>query len=71
MRDTYAATGKEVNIRKVTVWIDTESFLIRKMVEESKPLPGQRSRDITSFEPRANPTLQDASFKFIPPEPKL
>ena len=65
--DVYGATGREVNIRKVTVWIDTESFLIRKMVEESKPLPGQRARDITIYEPRANPTLQVASFKFTPP----
>jgi outer membrane lipoprotein-sorting protein len=65
--DVYSATGKEVNIRKVTVWIDTDSFLIRKMVEESKPLPGQRNRTTTSYEPRANPTLEDASFRFMPP----
>jgi outer membrane lipoprotein-sorting protein len=67
MSDVYAATGKEVNIRKATVWIDTESFLVRKMEEEAKSLPGQRNRIITSYEPRANPTLDDASFKFTPP----
>jgi outer membrane lipoprotein-sorting protein len=67
LSDVYAATGKEVNIRKVTIWIDAESFLIRKLVEESKPLPGQRSRKITIYEPRANPTLDDAKFKFTPP----
>lgn len=65
--DVYAATGNEVNIRKVTVWIDTRSFLVRKMVEEFSAPPGQRSRTITSYEPRANPTLDNASFKFTPP----
>ncbi len=65
--DVYAATGKEVNIRKVTLWIDTESVLIRKMTEEFKALPGQRNRTITSFEPRVNPTLEDAKFAFTPP----
>lgn len=65
--DTYTATGKEVNIRKVTLWIDADSFLVRKMVEEFKAPPGQRLRTITTFEPRANATLEDASFKFTPP----
>lgn len=65
--DVYSATGKEVNIRKVTVWIDTDSFLVRKMVEEWKALPGQRNRTTTSYEPRPNPTLSDAQFKFTPP----
>jgi len=68
--DTYGATGKEVNVHRVTVWIDSESFLVRKMLEEWKPLPGQRSRDTTTFEPQANPTLDAGRFKFAPPEPK-
>jgi outer membrane lipoprotein-sorting protein len=67
--DTYGATGREVNIHKVTVWIDAESFLVRKMLEEWKPLPGQRSRVTTSYEPRANPTLEEEKFKFRPPAP--
>jgi Predicted periplasmic protein (DUF2092) len=68
MSDVYAATQREVNIRKVTVWIDTDSLLVRKMIEESKALPGQRSRTITSYEPQANPSLQETSFKFVPPQ---
>jgi len=67
LSDLYTATGHEVNIRKATVWIDADSFLIRKMVEESKASPGQRSRKITIFEPQANPALDDAKFKFTPP----
>ncbi len=68
--DVYAATGKEVNVHKVTVWIDAESFLVRKMLEEWKALPGQRSRYTTTFQPQANPLLDAARFKFAPPEQK-
>jgi len=65
--DVYAATGREVNVRKMTVWIDADSFLIRKIVEEWKPLPGQVSRTTTTFEPQANPLLDASRFKFTPP----
>jgi outer membrane lipoprotein-sorting protein len=66
-KDVYAATGREVNLRKMTVWIDDESLLIRQIVEEWKPLPGQISRVTTTFEPQANPVLDDDRFKFTPP----
>lgn len=62
--DTYAASEKEVNVRKATVWIDTESFLVRKMLEVWDPLPGQRSRVTTTFEPQQNPVLGQTAFKF-------
>jgi outer membrane lipoprotein-sorting protein len=65
--DVYAATGKEVNIHRVTVWIDAETFLVRRMREEYKALPGSVSRTTTSFHPTANPTLNEARFKFSPP----
>jgi outer membrane lipoprotein-sorting protein len=68
--DLYGRTGKEVNVHKITVWIDAESLLIRKVLEEWKTLPGNRSRTITTFEPKANPSLEDSRFKFAPPEPK-
>lgn len=68
--DVYAATGKEVNVHRVTVWIDAESFLVRKMLEEWKTIPGQRWRDTTTFEPQANPALDASRFKFAPPVPK-
>lgn len=69
-RDIYVATGKEVNIRKMTLWIDSESLLIRKVVEQSKALPGQINRRTTTLEPQANPTLDEARFRFTPPVPK-
>jgi outer membrane lipoprotein-sorting protein len=62
--DVYTATGREVNVRAVTVWIDAESYLVRKVLEEWKPLPGQRNRLITTFDPQANPALDEARFRF-------
>ena len=66
--DVYGATGREVNKRKVTVWIDRESFLIRKVVEEFEAPPGQRKRIITTFEPQMNPLLDNVNFQFTPPK---
>lgn len=66
--DTYAATGKEVNLHRVTVWIDRESFLVRRMREEWKTRPGETSRTTTNFEPQPNPKIDEARFRFAPPE---
>jgi len=66
-RDVYAATQKEVNVRKMTVWIDAESLLIRKVVEQWKALPGQISRMTTTYEPKANPSLEEGRFRFTAP----
>jgi outer membrane lipoprotein-sorting protein len=66
----FYGTGKEVNIHRLIVWIDAESFFIRKAVEEWKTLPGQVSRVTTTFEPQANPLLDESKFRFAPPEPK-
>jgi len=66
-RDVYAATGREVNTRKLTVWIDVDSLLIRKAREEWRPLPGQRSRNTYVYEPQANPAIDDSRFQFNPP----
>jgi outer membrane lipoprotein-sorting protein len=63
--DTYSASGKEVNIHKTTVWIDGDSFLVRKMLEVWDPLPGQRNRMTTIFEAQQNPALDEVRFKFV------
>jgi outer membrane lipoprotein-sorting protein len=68
MSDMYAATGREVNIRKATIWIDTDSSLVRQVKEEWKPLPGHRSRVTTTFQPQANPTINESKFRFVAPE---
>ena len=64
--DTYGATGRQTNGRKLIVWIDADTLLIRRLVEERTPLPGQISRTTTTFEPQANPTLEDSRFRFTP-----
>jgi hypothetical protein len=69
-RDVYAATSKEVNVRKMTVWIDADSLLIRKVVEQWKALPGQISRMTTTYEPQANPTIEESRLRFTPPAPR-
>jgi outer membrane lipoprotein-sorting protein len=66
--DLYAQTGKKVNVRNLTVWIDSTSYLIRKILEEAPAAPGTLNRTTTTFDPRANPTLSDDTFKFIPPK---
>jgi len=67
--DVYTATGHEVNIRKVIVWIDTDTLLIRQVFEDTpKGTPvGQFTQTTTTFDPHANPKLEDASFRFEAP----
>jgi len=65
--DSYAASGKEVNVRKMTLWIDAESFLLRQVREEWPPVGGTATRMTTTYEPRANPTIEPEKFRFIPP----
>lgn len=69
-RDVYAATGREVNIHKLSVWIDKQTFLIIKIYEgppKGTP-PAQAMYSTTTFDPVANPQLNEASFKFDAPE---
>ena len=69
--DVYGATGREVNIRNLTISFDVQSLLIRKLVVEPKDtIPGQINRRTTTFESQANPTLDASRFKFVPPGPK-
>jgi outer membrane lipoprotein-sorting protein len=67
-KSVYGATGHVSNVRAMTVWIDVDTLLVRRVLEDPTP-PGEKvvSRTTTSFEPQANPTLDDAVFKFTPP----
>ena len=67
-KDVYGATGRESNVRRMTVWIDAESLLIRKVVEVPKDvLPGHVDKTTTTFEPQANPAPDESRFRFTPP----
>jgi len=71
-KDVYAGTKREVNVRQMTVWVDTESLLIRKVVEESPKgtTAATMVRTTTTFEPQANPSLEDSRFPFVAPVAK-
>lgn len=68
-KSVYGATGYEHNIRPVTVWIDAETLLVRKVVEDTAQgaAPGWVQRTTTTFEPQANPSLTDVQFQFKAP----
>lgn len=65
----YYPSGQRTNIRPVTVWIDAETQLIRKVFEDSpKGHPARSySRKTITLQPQANPTLDDAKFQFKVP----
>lgn len=66
-KSTYRS-GYVTNVRKTTVWIDSVSFLVRRVREEARASVATNvSRTTTTFQPHANPTLDDAHFKFTAP----
>jgi outer membrane lipoprotein-sorting protein len=68
-RSMYAKTQRVTNVRRATVWIDTQSRLVRKVFEDTpKGLPGSAIiRITTTLEPQANPPLDDKVFQFEVP----
>lgn len=61
-------TGAVTGVTPTTIWIDAESLLVRKVFEDTpKNTPGV-SRTTTTFEPVADPKIDDAKFKFTPPK---
>jgi outer membrane lipoprotein-sorting protein len=71
-KSVYSQTGRETNVRRITVWIDAETMLVRKVFEDtpSGGPAGNVMRYTTTFEPQANPTLDDLKFRFVPPAQK-
>ncbi|RPI51984.1 MAG: DUF2092 domain-containing protein [Acidobacteria bacterium] len=55
--------------RPTTVWIDAETLLVRKIVEDTPvgSTAGSIDRVTTTFEPRINPDLDDSGFRFSVP----
>lgn len=50
-----------------TLWIDSESLLIRRIVQDTPLGGGGINRSVTTFDPVADPVLDDALFRFSPP----
>ena len=68
----YYPSGQRTSIRPVTVWIDVETQLIRRIFEDSPKGYGGGTgvlRYTFTFEPRANPAIDDAKFQFKVPAP--
>jgi hypothetical protein len=66
----YYRSGARTGERPVTVWIDVETHLIRRVVEDTpKSQTLGFSRLTVTLEPRANPAIEDARFQFTPPAP--
>jgi hypothetical protein len=63
-------SGQVTGVRPVTIWIDEETFLIRKLFEDTpKGSPrGSVSTRTFTFEPTVNPPLETSSFSFTVPE---
>jgi len=60
-------TGAVVNVRPMTIWIDAQTLLVRRVFEDSTD-DATVSRTTTTFDPQINPTLEDAKFLFTPPK---
>ena len=66
----YYPSGQRTNVRRVTLLIDAESQLIRRIVEEKPTGDGTPHRLTVTLDPLANPTLDDARFSFAVPPSK-
>ena len=68
-RSMYRQTQRVTNVRRAIVWIDADSLLIRKVFEDTpQGSPSSAvNRTTVTIEPQANPTLEDARFRFAVP----
>jgi hypothetical protein len=62
-------SGRETGVRPITLWIDAETFLIHKVLQDTpKGMPrGSLSRRTTTLKHQANPKLDPAQFRFTVP----
>ena len=62
--------GRVTGVRPITLWIDAETYLIRKILEDTpKDSPrGSIDRRIVTFDPHPNPPLETSRFTFTVPE---
>lgn len=69
-QSVYAASQRVHNVRPVTVWIDAQSGLITKLLEETPQglPPGAILSKTVLYEAQANPTLGDEKFRFVVPK---
>jgi outer membrane lipoprotein-sorting protein len=67
-KSVYAETGHVSNVRKMAVWIDAESALVRRIWSDTPDGSGSWTMRLTAtIEPQVNPAIDDARFKFAAP----
>lgn len=66
----FYPSGKMTNVREVSVWLDAQNLLVRKVFEDTpKGYPaGSYLRLTIQLDPHANPTLEPANFQFTVPK---
>ena len=63
-------SGQVTGVRPITFWIDAETYLIRKVLEDTpKGSPrGSLGRRIVTYDPIPNPPIDNTRFSFTVPE---
>jgi len=63
-------SGQVTGVRPITIWIDAESYLIRKIFEDTPKSMGRGviERRTITFRPHANPALEPTRFRYTVPE---
>ena len=66
----FYSSGQMTNVREVTVWLDAQNLLVRKVFEDTpKGYPaGSYLRLTIDLDPQANPKLDATSFQFNVPK---
>ena len=66
----FYPSGKMTNVREVTVWLDEQSLLVRKVFEDTPRgySSGSYLRLTINLDPQANPRLEPAHFQFTVPK---
>ena len=65
-------SGQITGVRPITIWIDAENYLIRKILEDTEKgaAAGRINRRTIALEPQANPKLDPNVFNFKIPTNK-
>jgi hypothetical protein len=64
-------SGQVTGVRPITLWIDAETYLLRKIFQDTPKgyARGSMLRRTTTFHPQANPRLDSKLFHYEVPEP--
>ena len=68
IRDDVRLNHWSAGTRPTTVWIDAETLLVRKVVEEKPSDTDLTDVIITTIKPEANPQIPSSDYTFTPPK---